>query len=430
MLSALIAKLSGTLLFVMMLLAVTAAILPQVSPMWAGLAGWAAALLLCRRLAGAMVYQIAGLLLVGLGCLAWLALKGYPVDLAGALSANVHIIALIASVTFLRLLSLPGGQSGATLPKGNKALVQTAWGLHVFASVINLSAVMLFGNRMEQAGKINRLQAILLSRAFASGCYWSPFYVSIATALVYAPGSDFLTLVLAGAPIALAGLLITSWQLARDEEGRETCGYPLRFEALFVPALLSVTVVLLHNLLPEFPVLTLITLLAFLLAFVLLAVRKPAAALRRFGVHVVDELPGIHKELMLFLAAGVMSVGIAGVLLNSDISLGLTSISPLTGGLFILVATLVSLIGVHPVITISILGSLLGNTAYNANLLGLCMMMMWANSIVGSPLSGINLAIQGRFDVSSVAIMRWNAGYVLVMLVVCVLALYGYHGLL
>ena len=414
----------------MMLLAVPAAVSPQVSPLWSGLAGWLAALLLFRRLPRAMIYQISGLLVVGLGCLLWLVVNGFHLDLTRVLSANVHIIALIASVTFLRLISLPGDQSGASLPRGNKALVKTAWGLHMFASVINLSAVMLFGNRMEQGGKINRLQAIMFSRAFSSGAHWSPFYVSIATALVYAPGSDFLTLVVAGLPIALAGLLITTWQLARDEEGRESCGYPLRFEALFVPVLLSAAVILLHNLFPDFPVLTMITILAFLLAFLLPAVRGPVTAIHRIGSHIVDELPDMHKELMLFLAAGVMSVGISGVLLNSGIELGLTSISPLTGGLFILTAILVSLIGVHPVITISILGSLLGNAAYNADLLGICMMMMWGTSIVGSPLSGINLAIQGRFNVSSFALMRWNAGYVVAMLIVCTLALHVYHYLL
>ena len=421
------ARLPGVLLFIMALLAVLAATSSQVSLLWSGLAGWAAAVLLFRRLPRAMVFQVSGLLLVGAGCLAWVTLNGHPVDFVRVTSANIHIIALIASVTFLRLISLPGDEAGTSLPRGNRALVKTAWGLHVFATVINLSAVMLFGNRMEQAGKINRLQAVMFSRAFASGAYWSPFYVSIATALVYAPGSDFPTLMLAGLPVALAGLLITTWQLARDGEGRDTCGYPLRFEALFVPVLLCTAVILLHNVFPDFPILTLITVLSFLLALLMLAVRGPFTALHRIGSHIVDELPGIHKELMLFLAAGVMSVGISAVLVSSDVSLGLTTVSPLAGGVFILAAVLLSLIGVHPIITISILGSLAGNTAYNANLLGVCMMMMWGTSIVGSPLSGINLAIQGRFGVSSFAIMRWNAGYVLAMVLVCTMALYVYN---
>ena len=420
----------GVLLFIMALLAVLSVISPQVSPLWSGLAGWAAAVMLFQRLPRAMVYQVSGLLLVGAGCLAWVIGNDRPVDFVRVISANVHIIALIASVTFLRLVSLPGDEAGATLPRGNRALVKTAWGLHLFATVINLSAVMLFGNRMEQAGKINRLQAIMFSRAFASGAYWSPFYVSIATALVYAPGSDFSTLMLAGLPIALAGLLITTWQLARDEEGRDTCGYPLRFEALFVPVLLCTAVLLLHSVFPGFPVLSLITVLAFLLAVLICCVRRPVAGLGRIGAHVVDELPGIYRELMLFLSAGVMSVGISTVLLSSDISLGLTNVSPIIGSAFILAAILLSLIGIHPVITISILGSLLGNTACNANLLGVCMMMMWGTSIVGSPLSGINLAIQGRFAVSSFSIMRWNAGYVLAMLLICALALHGYYYLL
>ena len=421
------ARLPGVLLFIMALLAVAASTSSLVSPLWSGLAGWSAAILLFHRLPRAMVYQISGMLLVGLGCLGWVMLSGNPVNFVRLLSASIHIVALIASVTFLRLVSLPDSQSGTSLPRGNRALVKSAWGLHMFASVINLSAVMLFGNRMEQAGRINRLQAILFSRAFASGCYWSPFYVSIATALVYAPGSDFITLVLAGLPIALTGLLITTWQLGRDEDGRETCGYPLRFETLLVPVLLSIAVILLHNVFPDFPVLTLITVLSFLLALLILAVREPSTAIGRVGAHIVDELPGIHKELMLFLAAGVMWVGTSAVLINTGISLGLTTVSPLAGGAFILAAVLLSLIGVHPIVTIAILGSLLGNTAYNADLLGVCMMMMWGNSIVVSPFSGINLTLQGRFGVSSFSIMRWNAGYALTMLLVCITALYVYN---
>lgn len=423
----LIARLPGSLLFIMALLAVLAATSTLVSPLWSGLAGWSAALMLFGRLPRTMVYQISGLLLVGVGCLVWAVLTGHSVDFVRVLSANIHIVALIASVTFLRLISLPGDQTQAPLPSGRASLVKTAWGLHMFASVINLSAVMIFGNRMEQGAKINRLQAVLFSRAFSSGCYWSPFYVSIATALVYAPGSDFITLVLAGLPIALSGLIITTWQVAQDEESEKTYGYPLRFEALFVPLLLSIAVILLNRLFPEFPVLTLITILSFLLALLALMIRNPSAAIGQIGSHIVSGLPDMYRELMLFLAAGVMSTGIATLLLGSEISLGITSVSPLIAGGFIVTAMAFSLLGVHPIVTISIVGSLLSNTSYNVNLLGVAMMMMWGNSIVVSPFSGINLTLQGRFGISSFSIMRWNAGYALTMLIVCITALYAYH---
>ena len=426
----LIAKLPGVLLFIMALLAVSASTSPLISPLWSGLAGWLAALLLFRRLPRAMVYQISGMLAIGLSCIAWVILNDFPLDIARAASANIHVIALIASVTFLRLITGPGNQANDALPKGKKALVKTTWGLHLFASVINLSAVMIFGNRMEQAGKINRLQLILFSRAFSSGCYWSPFYVSIATALVYAPGSNFITLVLAGLPIALSGLIITTLQLARDEQSHGTYGYPLRFEALFVPLLLSVAVILLNKLFPEFPVLTLITILSFLLALLVLVIRNPFTAVKQLVTHINTGLPDIYRELMLFLAAGVMSVGLSAVLLSGDISLGIADVSPLVAGGFILAAMLFSLIGIHPIVTISIVGSLLSNTSYNVNLLGIAMMMMWGNSIVVSPFSGINLTLQGRFGVSSFSIMRWNAGYALIMLAICVMALSVYHYLI
>ena len=420
-------KLPGVLLFAMAVLAVVSASSSLLSPLWPGVAGWLAAVLLFRRLPRTMLYQISGMLAVGLICIAWVILNGNPLDLTRAVSANIHVIALIASVTFLRLITGPGGQSTGSVPRGKKALVKTAWGLHLFASVINLSAIMIFGNRMEQAGKINRLQMILFSRSFCSGCYWSPFYVAIATALVYAPGSGFITLVLAGIPVALTGLLITTWQLARDEESRDTCGYPLRFEALSVPLLLSVAVIVLNKLFPAFPVLTLITILSFLLALMVLVIRDPYTAAGQIGGHIATDLPNIYRELVLFLAAGVMSTGISTLLLSSDISLGLADVSPLFAGGFILTAMLFSLAGVHPIVTISIVGSLLINTSYNANLLGIAMMMMWGNSIVASPFSGVNLTLQGRFGISSFSIMRWNLGYAFTMLAVCITALHAYH---
>lgn len=415
------------LLFIMALLAVMAATTSMVSPLWPGLAGWLAAVLLIPRLPRTMVYQISGMLAVGLGCMVWVILNGHHLDLIRAVSANIHVVALIASVTFLRLLSLPGDPTQTPLPSGKSALVKTAWGLHLLASVINLSAVMIFGNRMEQAAKINRLQVVLFSRAFCNGCYWSPFYVSIATALVYAPGSNFITLVLAGLPIALSGLMITTWQVMRDEDSEKTYGYPLRFEALLVPLLLSIAVILLNRLFPEFPVLALITILSFLLALLVLAMRNPSTAMMRIGSHIVSGLPDMYRELMLFLAAGVMSTGIAALLTSSDISLGITSVSPLIAGGFIVAAMAFSLLGVHPIVTISIVGSLLSNTSYNVNLLGVAMMMMWGNSIVVSPFSGINLTLQGRFGISSFLMMRWNAGYAFTMLLVCITALYAYH---
>lgn len=423
----LIARLPGLLLFAMMLLAVVAATSSSISPVWSGLAGWLAALFLFRRLPRTMVYQVCGMLAVGIACIAWVITNHLPLEFTKVFSTNIHVIALIGSVTFLRLITQPGPQVSDTLPKGKKALAKTIWGLHLFASVINLSAIMIFGNRMERAGRINRLQTILFSRAFCSGCYWSPFYVSIATALVYAPGSNFITLMLAGLPIALVGLSITTWQLLRDEESNETHGYPIRLEALLIPSVLSISIIVLNQSFPGFPILTLITILSFLLTVIVLVFRNAATSGSLVASHVSDGLPDMYKELTLFLAAGVMSTGISAVLIGSDISLAIAGVSPGIGGGFILVAMLFSVIGVHPIITISILGSLLSNTLYNANLLGICMMMTWGNGIVISPFSGVNLSIQGRFGASSFMIMRWNTGYALIMLAVCITALYIYH---
>ena len=117
------ACLPGLLLLAMTLLAIAASSSPAVSPLWPGLAGWLAALLLFRRLPWILACQTSGMLCVGLACLAWVLLNRLPVDLVRVVSANIHVLALLASVSFLRLIAQPGNGGEARLPKGRKALV-------------------------------------------------------------------------------------------------------------------------------------------------------------------------------------------------------------------------------------------------------------------------------------------------------------------
>lgn len=425
-------KLAGISLFIMTLLSIAASISPHVSPLATALFAWAAAILLMRQLPRAMIIQISVMLVVGIACLFWSLETISQLPLLKILSANHKLLALIAAVSFLRLITQPDISNSSPLPTGKTAVLKTLWGLHLFSSVITMSAMMIFGNRIEKEATINRLHAIMFSRAFACGCFWSPFYVAIATALLYAPGSDLLVLSLAGIPIALFGLALTSWQLMRDKKVESTAGFPVHMDALSIPVTLSVLMILTHLMLPDFPVLTLIAILSLLLTFLILFYKKPSQAVSLFSNHIKVELPNISRELSLFLAAGVMSTGLTVLIASSNLSLSLTEFTPLSGSIFILGAILVSIVGVHPIITISVIGSLLSSTTFNPNLLGICMMMMWGLGVVSSPLSGINLAIQGRFGHSSFSIMRWNASYVASLLIFCtaLLYIYSYSGLL
>jgi hypothetical protein len=366
------------------------------------------------------------MLSVGLGCMFWSLDELSQLPFEKMFSVNHQLLAVIAAVSFLRLITQAGNGSDESLPFGKMAMLKTIWGLHLFSSIITLSAMMIFGSRIEKEATINRLHAIMFSRTFACGCFWSPFYVAIATAILYAPGSDLLVLSLAGIPVALFGLAITSWQFMRDEEIESTAGFPVHADALAIPVALSVLLIVTHLLLPDFPVLSLISVLALLMTAILLLYQKRSAALALYKNHIEEYLPKINRELTLFLAAGVMATGLSVYITSGDIALSVPEFTPLIGAIFIIVSTIISIFGVHPVITISVISSLLSTTNFNPNLLGVCMMMMWGIGIVISPMSALNLSIQGRFGISSFSFLRWNAVFVLSLIIFSTGLLYLY----
>lgn len=419
--------LPGYFLFAMILLSILASVSASVSPLYAAACAWMALLLLLRRAPWGMLLQITLMMATGIACMVFSIDSLEQVPLTRLLSANHQLLALIAAVSFLRLITQPGSGGKEVLPRGPAAALKTLWGLHFLSAVITLSAMIIFGSRIEKEAIINRLHGIIFSRSFACGCFWSPFYVALATALLYAPGSELPVLALAGVPIALFGLSLTSWQLLRDPDIDALATYPIHAEALTVPLALSLMMIISHLLLPDFPVLTLITVLSLLLTLLMSSLRSPVGAATRFVAHIISELPRMNRELGLFLAAGVMSTGISVLINHNTLSLTLPGFTPLVGAVFIVAAILVSIIGVHPIVSISVVGSLLSTTDFDPNLLGVCMMMMWGLGIVVSPLSGVNLAIQGRFGLSSFAIMRWNAGYTLSLSLFCVALLYLYE---
>jgi hypothetical protein len=425
-------KLAGLSLFIMTLLSIAAAVSPAVSPLATAFFAWLALLLSIDQLPRKMLIQASLMLSVGLGCMFWSLDELSQLPFEKMFSANHQLLAVIAAVSFLRLITKAGNGSDESLPFGKMAMLKTIWGLHLFSSIITLSAMMIFGSRIEKEATINRLHAIMFSRTFACGCFWSPFYVAIATALLYAPGSDLLILSLAGIPVTLFGLAITSWQFMRDEEIESTAGFPVHADALTIPVALSVLLIVTHLLLPDFPVLSLISVLALLMTGILLLYQKRSAALTIYKNHIEADLPKINRELALFLAAGVMATGLSVFITSSDIALSVPEFTPLIGAIFIIVSTIISIFGVHPVITISVIGSLLSTTDFNPNLLGLCMMMMWGIGIVISPMSALNLTIQGRFGISSFSFLRWNAVFVLSLIFFStgLLYLYSYTNLI
>ncbi|GAA3713452.1 hypothetical protein GCM10022421_20960 [Oceanisphaera sediminis] len=425
-------RLAGILIMTAMALVAAELLGLPVAPGWAGASYWCAAALLWPGLARRNRVQALLLLLVGAGCLVLSRRLGAEVNIERIVAGNSGLLSMLVAVSFLGLVSRPGGEDETGWPRGQRAVASTLGAVHLFGSVINLSSVFIIGDRLSRAGSVSREQAIVLIRGFTAAAFWSPFFAAMAVALSVAPQAKLASLWLVSMPLALSGLALTWWQLSRQHDGEEGgeqaaasefTGYPLHLSGLLLPGLLAVAVLLLHQLWPALSILAVITLLAPLLSLLILMAtrRSPLAGL---GQLVNGRLPQMGNELALFLAAGVLAYGLDSLLSSWGGRLPLSGFGAAEASLTYLAIVLLSLLGIHPIICIALAGSVLAPLAPDHTLLALVFLSSWAVGTSTGPLSGINLAFQGRYGIDSFRIMRWNLSYLGMMSVLVVLAIW------
>lgn len=396
----------------------------------AGIGFWLAGVLLARRVKGLQRIQTLVMLSAGAAGLFYAWLEGGQVHIEKALVGNQALLAMLAGVSFLRLVSLPSVDAGEPDPRGPAALWRTLLGVHLFGSVINLSAVMILGDRQSRRQAMTPLQAAVLSRGFALAAHWSPFFAAMGIALSNSPGAELSVLSSAGLPLAVFGLMLTGWQLSRRNGVRDYIGYPMHFGALWIPALLASLVMIAHQLSPMTATLTLISSLAVALTLAVLLLRDTARAPTLFFDHVRDGLPRMSGELLLFLAAGVLAAGIGSAVQSVGWTLDLEHFGATQASLLLFLMVGLSVAGVHPVISIATAHGLLLPLAPDPNLIGITFLMAWAQGVAISPLSGMHLGMQGRFGIDSRGFLRWNGPFTLVMLLLDTGVLHLYEALI
>ncbi len=411
-------QIAGWLLLAMLCLSLLHAYLPAFPAQIAGLCSW---------LAGALLWPLAGrtqktqaLLLAGTGLalMLWAGLHdGVQIDYARLLTQNLSLISMLAAVSFLKLVSMPAGRGGHAAT-GPWAFVRTLFGVHLFGAVINMSAVVIVGDRLARRGQIGENTTRLLTCGFASAALWSPFFAAMATALLYAPGArmtDFWPLTL---PLTAFGLLLT-FLFARRASADALAGfrgYPMHFTALWVPALLVFGVLAVHEAAPALSVLTVVTTLAPLLALSVLPLRRgPRRALRRSRQHIARGLPMMRGELTLFLAAGVLAVGLFAAQSALGLALPFERFDGAAACATFGVMLLLSYCGVHAVVSIAAVAALAAPLAPAPGLMAAMYLMVWGIGAACSPFSGLGLSLQGRYGLGARQILRWNLRYALIM---------------
>ena len=425
--------LAGWLLLGMLGASIAHDLWPSVPEWLAGSGGWLAACLLWSRLPTMQQVQVG--VLGGFGLLGVMigVFHGAAVPVEQLLTRNQLIIVLIAAISFLRMVELAIGTPGGDIPTGRPAFRQTMFGLILFGAVINISALIIIGDRLAERTRLNRREITLLGRTFSLVVLFSPFIGGMALALNYAEGAQLSKIVLAGLPLLICGAVYVYYEAIRldPQQLSDFQGYPIRYESLIGPVLLAVSVFIVHQALPEVSVLTVISLTAPLLTIGLLIARRGVAdtVLAVLG-HVRQWLPRMSSELTLFLSAGVLAVGLSTAVAGFGGWVPFAHFDAQAASIALGVTVTVAILGVHPVVTLTTIAALVAPLDPDPNLVALTFVMGWSIGCAVSPFSGTSVTLHARYGVKNWDITKWNIAYTSFMYAVACASLFLFDELL
>jgi hypothetical protein len=199
-------------------------------------------------------------------------------------------------------------------------------------------------------------------------------------------------------------------------------GFPVSLEALWVPLTLVIGCLGTHMLLPQVPTTGIVAMCSLGLTGAVLLLRVRWGVGRALAEHARTRLPAMGGELTLFCSAGVLAIGIATAVQASPPPLPIDRFTAWSAWALLLAIVAISLVGVHPAISIAAAATLLNPLDPNQTLFALTSVVAWGSVAAAGPLSGLNIVLNGQFGVDNFRLARRNWRYLVVMLV-CALPL-------
>lgn len=389
------------------------------SPLAVGYLMWLGVALLWRDIPMRTRLQAGALSLLGVAMLLMAGL-GYRADIDWPLTldGNTYVVAMLVGVSFIGLVGTrPPSRQGHT-STGRRGIVSTWLSVHLLGAILNLSTVFMVGDKLKGQGSLSDPQILALNRGLSSAAFWSPFFASMGVVMTLAPQMNFMWILAFGLPLGVLSGLLTSVELGRRFDLSETQGFAMSPANLLMPLTMASLVMLFHyGLTPELSIVSIIT---FLLPAAALATNLPrgiAWTTRRILSHTRRRLPSMRGEISLFLAAGLFTLGLS------------TLIDAMTGGEWVLFAhfgaaeatlsyvviVASAIAGLHPIIGVSTLASMLDLEGSRYTLLAFVALASWGVGTAVGPLSAINLSLQGRYGISGYRTMRLNVPYAMAM---------------
>ena len=206
-----LSKISGLLIFLSFLTTLYSYFFNEKLLIFAGVFAWISFLILFSSLKNKKIIIV----LLILSFLAFFVsyFNGFKIDFIKVFTVNQYLLTLLIAVGFLRLIATPKKEKNFQLPKGKKSFIKTYLSVHLFGSVINISSLILVADKMYKKAPLTNIQVVLLTRAFASDAYWSPFFVAFAAAITYAPNLDTSVILLNGIVLSMFAFLIKFYEV-------------------------------------------------------------------------------------------------------------------------------------------------------------------------------------------------------------------------
>ncbi len=371
-----------------------------------GIFAFIAAVLLLPDTSSAQRFQLGLLLLLGIVLLVIGLGRGAELDASGLLSQNTGLLGMLMTVGLLKLIITrnPGAKDAEIdkLPVGRKAYLHTLLSVTLFGSVINISAPILISDRLTLNRPMDYFTARSIVCAFSACSAWSPFFAGMAVVLTAVGDVNLFHIMATGLPLTISFVAVlyfsAVWLSPKKVDAFH--GYPMRMESFLVPVLLAVMVFASNLFFPDISILTHIALSATTLTIVLLLIRHGARyTIQRLVDYVRTDLAKTVNELQLFISAGVLASGLQAMVQSGSISAPVSEFNSTTASALLAVIIVIAALGIHPVIQIAALTPLLLVANPDPELLGITYLFGWCLGTCGSPLSGTNLVMQGRFGI-------------------------------
>ena len=350
---------------------------------------------------------------------AWLG-YGAKINWLKLLDGNTYVVAMLVGVSFIGLI---GNGKDCSVPSGSTITgrygATSIWlSVHLLGAILNLSSVLLVGDRLRRHGEIVIPQILALNRGLSSAALWSPFFASMGVVLILAPEMNFALILAFSLPLALLSGVLSVYDLSRRFGLDKVVGYSLSYKSLMVPVSLAILVIIFkYSLYPGATIISIITFLLPVVAIVYNLTQGPYFLLRRLRSHTVNRLPSMRGEISLFLCAGLFAQGVSTFITAVTDSewtvFAYFGVLQAVTSFLAIVAS--AMVGLHPIVGVSVLASVLDLEGSRQTLFAFVALCSWAVGTSISPLSGINLSLQGRYGVSGSIIMRHNLFYAGVM---------------